>query len=556
MGKFGFWKSKEIAFLFLGRTFIGRRRFVMGKRSFLIAFSVFAIVGILWAAFPRESQAIPPFARKYKTACTTCHWSSFPKLNAFGRAFRANGLRMPGGDEVFVKDEPVSQGSDAWSRLFPKSVWPSDIPGMPPIGMAFSSEFNMTRERNANPLGAGGGRRDSKPGNYFDGIGGIELFSGGTMGETFSWFSVVGIYETDDGFTASRVEVDRVYFNYSPFVFGEQGLANVRFGQFEPRVVPMSNHRRQLRATPYLMDIFPVLPVGNFFGFAPNQKGFEIWGNLNGPGGKGGLEWAVGVVNGQPGGAIHVFEGASGISGTIAENVEGRNGRFDVNSGKDWYVTASYKIGGMGVLGEESVDDSLVAKENWQDDSVTIKGYFYQGSTGAWVDDPGGAIGNAAFMGPATDDNWDEDANSFKRFGVVVDANWWNFNIIGAASFMEDDLNGTTTMPSMANLPQETGDKFYVDIYTAEVQYVAYPWLIPSFRFEKVNPDYDVRDLSTFERYSFDVAILARANMKFLAGASFSSLPDSKTGVNGLEVSNPDLPPLDDLFRIGVDICF
>jgi hypothetical protein len=121
---------------------------------------------------------------------------------------------------------------------------------------------------------------------------------------------------------------------------------------------------------------------------------------------------------------------------------------------------------------------------------------------------------------------------------------------------MEDDLNGTTTFPVMGNMPAETGDKFYVDIYTAEVQYVAYPWLVPSFRFEKVNPDYDVRDLKTFERYSFDVAILARANMKFLVGASFSSLPDAKTGTNGLGMAIPDLPPFDDLMRIGVDICF
>ncbi|MGR3303037.1 MAG: hypothetical protein ACUZ8I_11110 [Candidatus Scalindua sp.] len=82
------------------------------------------------------------------------------------------------------------------------------------------------------------------------------------------------------------------------FVLGEQGYVNVRFGQFEPRVVPVSNHRRQIRITPYLMDIFPIIPAGNFFGFAPNQKGIEIYGSLNGPGGKGGLEWAVGIVNG------------------------------------------------------------------------------------------------------------------------------------------------------------------------------------------------------------------------------------------------------------------
>lgn len=227
-----------------------------------------------------------------------------------------------------------------------------------------------------------------------------------------------------------------------------------------------------------------------------------------------------------------------------------------MNSGKDWYVTASYKIGGMGVLGEEGVAEKLELTENWQDNSIRIKGYYYQGTTGAFTDTIGGGIGNAAFLGGATNDNWDEDANQFKRFGVVLDANWWNFNIIGAASYMEDDLKGTTTFNAMGNMPLETGDKFDVEIYTTEVQYVANPWLVPSFRFEKINPDYDVRDLNTFERYSFDVAILARANIKFLAGATFSSLPDARTGTNGLDMANPDLPPFDDMWRIGVDIDF
>ncbi len=523
----------------------------MKKRILLAGFSVFAIVGMLFAMFPQDSQAIPPFTRKYKTSCTTCHWASFPKLNAFGRAYRANGLRMPGGgDEVFVKDEPVKLGADVWSRLFPKAVWPGEIPGLPPLSLGMSSGFKYIRERPTTPMGSDTGRRNSKRDSFFEGIGEIELFTGGTMGETISWFGVMALYE-NSGFGGSKTEIDRIYFNYAPFLFGEQGYVNVRFGQFEPRVVPVSNHRRQIRITPYLMDIFPIIPAGNFFGFAPNQKGIEIYGSLNGPGGKGGLEWAVGIVNGQPGGALEAFEGAVGTSKEIQENVEGRNnGTFDVNNGKDWYVTASYKIGGMGVLGEASVDDSLVAKENWQDDSITIKGYYYQGTTGAFVNSATVPMGNAM-----TGNGWDGDANSFRRYGIVVDANWWNFNVIGAASFLEDDLTGETTFGAMGTMPMETGDKFYVDIYTAEIQYVALPWLIPSYRFENVNPDYDVRSVKSFNRHSFDLAILARANMKFLAGATFSSYPDERSGVGG-EISTPDMPPLDSIARLGVDILF
>jgi hypothetical protein len=540
----------------------------MKKRILIAGFSVFAIVGMLFAMFPKDSQAIPPFARKYMTACTTCHWSTFPKLNAFGRAFRANGLRMPGGaDEVFVKDEPISQGAAAWSRLFPKAVWPSDIPGMPPIGLSFSSQYRWTRERPDAPMGGAIGDPERSSQTFFDGIGGVALFSGGTIGETMSWFASVELFE-NEGFKASGTNIDRVYFNYSPFVFGEQGLVNVRFGQFEPRVVPVSNHRRQLRVTPYMMDVFAIVPAGNFFGFAPNQKGIEIYGSLNGPGGKGGLEWAAGIVNGQPGGMLNAMR-ENATAGTMVKNIadavyERNEESFDVNNGKDWYVTASYKIGGMGVLGESSVDEKLVATENWQDDSITIKGYYYQGTTGAWINTPGGGIGNANFaatmqsnMG-ASDDNWDGDANRFRRYGVVLDANWWNFNVIGAASFLEDDLTGETTFAAMnaMNAPAETGDKFYVDIYTAEVQYVVFPWLIPSYRFENMNPSYDVRDVKSFNRHSFDVAILTRSNMKFLVGGSFSSYPDKRSGIGGRDIPLPDLPALDDVLRIGVDIDF
>ena len=526
----------------------------MGKRSFLIAFSVFAIVGILWAAFPRDSQAIPPFARKYKTACTTCHWSTFPKLNAFGRAYRANGLRMPGGDEVFVKDEPVAMGASAWSKLFPKAVWPGDIPGMPPIGLSFSSEYKWTRERPLAPMGSDDGRPERAPDTYFNGINEVQLLSGGTLGETLSWFSVITLWE-NPGFGHSTVDVHRAYFNYAPFLFGEQGLVNFRFGKIEPRAVPMSNHRRQLRTTMYLMNNFPTIPAGNFFGFSPNQQGVEIWGGLNGPGGKGGFEWAAGIVNGQPGMPIHIFKDtATGMTQEIADHVHERNegrGAFDVNNGKDWYVTASYKVGGMGVLGEEDVDESLVAKENWQDDQITVKGYYYQGTTGAFIDTPGGGVGNAA-----EGDGWDRDANRFKRFGVVLDANWWNFNFIGAASYLRDDLKGTTTYEGNMMMPEETGDKFDVDIYTAEVQWVALPWLIPSYRLENVNPSYDARDVKSFNRHSFDIAILARANMKILVGGSFTARPDSRVGNGGVELDTPDMPPLDDIMRIGVDICF
>src|SRR5688500_8625782 len=42
-----------------------------------------------------RADAIPAFARKYKTSCATCH-SPFPRLNEFGERFAANGFQMEG----------------------------------------------------------------------------------------------------------------------------------------------------------------------------------------------------------------------------------------------------------------------------------------------------------------------------------------------------------------------------------------------------------------------------------------------------------------------------
>lgn len=524
----------------------------MKKNVFLTALLVFAFTGVLFAMFPMETEAIPPFARKYKTACTTCHWGTFPKLNAFGRAFYANGLRMPGGgDEIFIKEEPVKMGASAWSKLFPKAVWPGTIPHLPAIGFKMVSEFAVTSERPSSPRGGDPGRPNRGEDTSFVGIESLEVLFGGTFGETLSFFGA-----------GSIDELERAYLNYAPFLFGEQGHFNFRFGRLDMRGTPMSSHRKQLSLSNYMMAVMPTISAGNFFGFHPAQNGIEIWGSWNGPGGRGGLEWAAGLVNGETGEGAELFDGTGDME-TIIDNMAGDDGVLggifggEINNHKDWYVMLSYKIGGMGVLGEESVDDTLSAKENWQDDSIRIKAYYYSGVTGAYVDGPGpGDFGNPLNAGGV----FDSDANRFKRYGVLVDANWWNFNFIAAASFMEDDIKGLITYAAGSfgdNLPQESGSNFYTSIYTGEVQCVVLPWLIPAFRIENVNPDYDVRDIGSFTKYSFDTTIVPRANFKIFAGAHWTNYEDQRTGTDGEKVDRVDLGSfMDTTYRLGVDICF
>jgi hypothetical protein len=50
---------------------------------------------VLLSSTVERADAIPAFARKYRTTCATCH-SPFPRLNAFGERFAANGFQMEG----------------------------------------------------------------------------------------------------------------------------------------------------------------------------------------------------------------------------------------------------------------------------------------------------------------------------------------------------------------------------------------------------------------------------------------------------------------------------
>ncbi len=106
------------------------------------------VTGILAATFVATSfpsDAIPTFARKYQTSCMTCH-ESFPRLNAVGEAFRLNGYKFLD-DELYIKEEPVELGDEAYKNLWPNNaVWPSSIPGLPPIALTLRSEFDYDAE--------------------------------------------------------------------------------------------------------------------------------------------------------------------------------------------------------------------------------------------------------------------------------------------------------------------------------------------------------------------------------------------------------------------------
>jgi hypothetical protein len=96
-----------------------------------------------------SSFAIPAFSRQYGTSCSTCHLD-FPKLNDFGKAFKDAGFKFPKDDETFIKIPPVMLGAPAQKDLWPHTIFPGTIPGMPPIGLRFNTFFQVVGNNRNN----------------------------------------------------------------------------------------------------------------------------------------------------------------------------------------------------------------------------------------------------------------------------------------------------------------------------------------------------------------------------------------------------------------------
>ena len=83
------------------------------------------------------AHAIPYFARKYETSCSTCH-NNFPELNDFGIVFKKNGWKFPKDEETYVKQPPVLLGAPAQKQVFPKVIYPGELPATIPVSFRYS----------------------------------------------------------------------------------------------------------------------------------------------------------------------------------------------------------------------------------------------------------------------------------------------------------------------------------------------------------------------------------------------------------------------------------
>jgi hypothetical protein len=290
----------------------------MKKSLYILTFIILSLTLLM-----KESYGIPAFARKYKTSCATCHYC-IPKLNAFGKAFFNNGFRWPGGDENYVKEEPVSLGSEGNKKAWPNAIWPADIPGTSPISIHASGlvKYNATN--------------DIKWGLEIPSH--VHLTYGGTIGENFSFFGETELEnednETELGFSAL------LQWDQSP------GL-HIKAG--EVRSDPTA---RDLRLTTNDYNI-ETIESRNGWSFDIAQFGLEAWGALSGFKNRGGLTYRLGVVNG------------TGLTST--------------KPGKDFCGKVTYKFGGLSETGATK-GVTTTSLHPYEDNSLTIGAFFYKGT--------------------------------------------------------------------------------------------------------------------------------------------------------------------------------
>jgi hypothetical protein len=296
------------------------RRILLGIMA-LVTFSILSL-----ALYSNNAQAIPVLARKYSTSCATCH-APFPRLNATGEAIRLNGYKMPEGDEVYVKIEPVSMGAEAYKKVFPEAIWPSDIPYLPPISILVEGEVDVDA----------GGTKDSRTSFVFPKE--LAILSLGSFGENFSFFAELEFEEEEGEDLETEIAAWLMWEDLFSGALGENHL-NIKAGKVGIQEIALPNNRGHNRITAenYLHEQELDLH---------SQPGFEV----NGFGQR--WRYSLGIVDAD-----------------------------SDNSEKDFYGALAFKIGGLGFDGSGGASEEGGLKTSpsgyWRDDSVRFGVFAYR----------------------------------------------------------------------------------------------------------------------------------------------------------------------------------
>jgi hypothetical protein len=416
-----------------------------------------------------DANAIPAFARKYQTACSTCH-NDFPQLNDFGEAFWKNGFKFPKDDETFVKEPPVLLGSPAQREAFPNVVYPGEIPGAVPIAFRYSGFVNYANKR--PPTVPFTPRTDLFVPNTFT------VIAAGSFGPRLSFWVDDDISAGGSGANGALGDGYLKANDVGHYIGLPKDALNVRFGQFELRL-PFTQ-ARTINPTPY--DVYNQTAVAGTFGttnnpfiFGEPQRGIEIGGYPN----DGNFEWAVAVVNGNN--TDPATRNSKDIYARVAQQF---------NLDRDPKIRKEVQAAGPTGPRDHT--------------SIRLGTFYYYGR-------------NALNIGSTLFPEFGTIHEPFYRVGGDVRFKYRNnFKLYGLLMYGRDQ----NLIPSTDTLTLQHGTPITFTGGFGQAEYWVYPWLIGIMRYDGVNSFADlVNGASRFQtrnRFSPGVQILVRENIKVL----------------------------------------
>jgi len=440
----------------------------IAHRLLMIATAALVVLGPF-----RPASAMPVFARKYQTSCQTCH-IVFPKLNAFGEAFRLNGYRMPAETEEQVKETPVSLGSEAYKKMWPAMVFPSTIPSHVPIAIniKMADVYASAVE----------GTDRSITRNDFQFPQEVNLFAAGTLGEKFGFFGEL-TFENGGG-----VGIEHAQFTANS-LGGPEHAVNVKVGLFAPDLDD-GFQEMWLMTNNGIDTMFGYNPIGIGGGTGLAEEG----GGISLPSNVQAIEF-YGV-------AWHRFFYTVGVTNGLGPVAIGTGNNpqstgSDPHSSKDWYARLDYKFGGMGLDGD-TTGKNLPA-ENWRENSVRVGFLGYQGN--------GNGV-SFAVEDPLANPFGVEDRR-YQRFGAYVSWFWRDLNVFGAYVYGKDALTVTDPTTLAENRIDPTYNSWFV-----QADYVIRPPFQVSLRYEELSPGDPTAPAIQFGNANF--TYLMRANIKLM----------------------------------------
>ncbi len=491
----------------------------MRLTQWAVVFCVVVVILFVVLAEPPKGQAIPAFSRQYGTSCSTCH-VDFPKLNDFGKAFKDAGFKFPKDDETFLKIPPVLLGAPAQKEMWPHTIFPGTIPGLPAIGLRFNTFFQVYGKHRNNFLAGTTDplipKTDFQPGLF-------SIFTAGNFGSGIAFwvdedFSVGGSNSNGglgDGYLKFH-DIGRL------FKLPTDSLS-LRIGQFEIDL-PFSQARSWNLSGWDIYDqanfgaMNGLVPnVNNNFAFSAPGQGVEISGGHT----YGGYHYSLAVLNQNTSTATAAGDGVSPAVGLFSDsNFKDLYGRFQYRFNLEKDAASRNDIQAAGATGPR--DHTYLQLGIY---------YFY----GRSVQRVTGETETLTAREP------------FYRVGGDFSFNYRTFNLFGLYMYGHDknlllDPAGTGFFPGA---PAHFSGGFL------EADYLALPWVMTILRYDRVQSSADFINGqagsstnffspagATRNRISPGVQFLIHANIK--ASFEYQFRPQQQVfDVNGNPVTNP-----------------